>query len=103
MASPEYMPQHIPTSHSSSNCTYPILGNKYAIYTLDGYPRRNFRGLYLLQNELVDNGYAIKRGGTDVTGPSAYGRIHKLSYDEYKVKQKEFLHLNQHRINDNLR
>jgi hypothetical protein len=103
LASPEYMPRHIPTSHSSSNFTYPILGNKYDIYTLDGYPRRNFRGLYIPQSELLDGGYGLKRSGTDVTDPSVYDRIHNLSYDEYKAKQKEFLHFNQHRINDNMR
>lgn len=99
IASPEYMPRKIPVSHSASSI--PFYENKYTHYTLDGFPRKNFKEFYLSPQQM--NGYGISRGSTDVTNSEIYDKINNLTYDEYKEKQKEFLNFNQHTINDNMR
>lgn len=99
ISSPEYMPRQIPVSHSAS--TIPLYENKYTHYTLDGFPRKNFKEFYVPPQQM--NGYGISRGSTDVTNSEIYDKINNLTYDEYKEKQKEFLNFNQHTINDNMR
>ena len=99
LASPEYMPRQLPVSKSVG--IFPSSEDKYTHYTIDGFPRRNFKEFYVQPNKM--NGYGISRGSTDVTNSSVYDKVNNLSYDEYKEKQKEFLNFNQHTINDNQR
>ena len=72
--------------------------NEYDLYTLDGFPRHNYAKFY--ENE---NGYGIKRGGSDITNLLKYERLNNETYDEYKAKQQEFLNFNANRANDNIR
>ena len=72
--------------------------NEYDLYTLDGFPRHNYAKFY--ENE---NGYGIKRGGSDITNLLKYERLNNETYDEYKAKQQEFLNFNVNRANDNIR
>ena len=70
--------------------------NEYDLYTLDGFPRHNYAQFY-------ENGYGIKRGGSDITNLLKYERMNNGTYDEYKAKQQEFLNFNVNRANDNIR
>jgi len=72
------------------------LENEYDLYTLDGFPRHNYAQFY-------DNGYGIKRGGSDITNLLKYERMNNGTYDEYKAKQQEFLNFNVNKANDNIR
>jgi hypothetical protein len=72
--------------------------NEYDLYTIDGFPRHNYSHFY--ENE---NGYGIKRGGTDITNLLKYERLNNGTYDEYKAKQQEFLNFNVNKANDNIR
>ena len=72
--------------------------NEYDLYTLDGFPRHNYSQFY--ENE---NGYGIKRGGTDITNLLKYERLNNGTYDEYRAKQQEFLNFNVNKANDNIR
>lgn len=75
-----------------------IRSSSHDLYTLDGFPRGNYKEFY---SNL--NGYGIRRNATDVTNNEIYDKINNTTYDEYKEKQKEFLHYNQGIINDNNR
>ena len=70
--------------------------NEYDLYTLDGFPRHNYAQFY-------ENGYGIKRGGSDITNLLKYERMNNGTYDEYKAKQQEFLNFNVNKANDNIR
>ena len=70
--------------------------NEYDLYTLDGFPRHNYSQFY-------DNGYGIKRGGSDITNLAKYERLNNGTYDEYRAKQQEFLNFNVNKANDNIR
>ena len=70
--------------------------NEYDLYTLDGFPRHNYAQFY-------ENGYGIKRGGSDITNLLKYERMNNGTYDEYKAKQQEFLNFNVNKENDNIR
>ena len=70
--------------------------NEYDLYTLDGFPRHNYSQFY-------ENGYGIKRGGSDITNLAKYEKLNNGTYDEYKAKQQEFLHYNVNRANDHIR
>ena len=70
--------------------------NEYELYTLDGFPRKNFLKFY-------ENGYGISRGGTDITNLEKYNKINNETYDEYRAKQQEILNYNISRANDNIR
>ena len=70
--------------------------NEYDLYTLDGFPRHNYAQFY-------ENGYGIKRGGSDITTLLKYERMNNGTYDEYKAKQQEFLNFNVNKANDNIR
>ena len=70
--------------------------NEYDLYTLDGFPRHNYAQFY-------ENGYGIKRGGSDITNLLKFERMNNGTYDEYKAKQQEFLNFNVNKANDNIR
>ena len=70
--------------------------NEYELYTIDGFPRKNFLKFY-------DNGYGISRGGSDITNLEKYNKINNDTYDEYRAKQQEILNYNISRANDNIR
>ena len=70
--------------------------NEYDLYTLDGFPRHNYAQFY-------ENGYGIKRGGSDITNLLKYERMNNGTYDEYKAKQQESLNFNVNKANDNIR
>ena len=55
--------------------------NEYDLYTLDGFPRHNYAQFY-------ENGYGIKRGGSDITNLAKYERLNNGTYDEYRAKQR---------------
>lgn len=44
LASPEYMPKKLPVSKSVG--IFPTSEDKYTHYTIDGFPRRNFKRFY---------------------------------------------------------
>ena len=70
--------------------------NEYELYTIDGFPRKNFLKFY-------ENGYGISRGGTDITNLDKYNKMNNETYDEYRAKQQEILNFNLSRANDNIR
>ena len=70
--------------------------NEYELYTIDGFPRKNFLKFY-------ENGYGISRGGTDITNLEKYNKINNETYDEYRAKQQEILNYNISKANDNIR
>ena len=70
--------------------------NEYELYTIDGFPRKNFLKFY-------DNGYGVSRGGSDITNLEKYNKINNDTYDEYRAKQQEILNYNISRANDNIR
>ena len=70
--------------------------NEYELYTIDGFPRKNFLKFY-------ENGYGISRGGTDITNMDKYNKMNNETYDEYRAKQQEILNFNLSRANDNIR
>ena len=70
--------------------------NEYELYTIDGFPRKNFLKFY-------ENGYGISRGGTDITNLEKYNKINNDTYDEYRAKQQEILNYNISKANDNIR
>ena len=70
--------------------------NEYELYTIDGFPRKNFLKFY-------DNGYGISRGGTDITNLDKYNKMNNETYDEYRAKQQEILNFNLSKANDNIR
>lgn len=101
----EYMPsspKDVSQNNSNrSQSAYPptVKGTNHSLYTLDGYPRGNYKGFY----DNVTNGYGIRRSATEITSSEAYDKVNNPTYDEYKEKQREFLNFNQHTIDDNLR
>ena len=70
--------------------------NEYELYTLDGFPRKNFLKFY-------ENGYGISRGGTDITNLEKFDKLNNDTYDEYRAKQQEILSYNINKANDNIR
>ena len=70
--------------------------NEYELYTIDGFPRKNFLKFY-------ENGYGITRGGSDITNLEKYNKINNETYDEYRAKQQEILNYNISKANDNIR
>ena len=70
--------------------------NEYELYTIYGFPRKNFLKFY-------ENGYGISRGGTDITNLDKYNKMNNETYDEYRAKQQEILNFNLSRANDNIR
>ena len=70
--------------------------NEYELYTIDGFPRKNFLKFY-------ENGYGISRGGSDITNLEKYNKINNETYDEYRAKQQEILNYNISKANDNIR
>ena len=70
--------------------------NEYELYTIDGFPRKNFLKFY-------QNGYGISRGGTDITNLEKYDKLNNETYDEYRAKQQEILSYNINKANDNIR
>ena len=70
--------------------------NEYELYTLDGFPRKNFLKFY-------ENGYGISRGSSDITNLDKYDKINNETYDEYRAKQQEILNYNISKANDNIR
>ena len=70
--------------------------NEYELYTIGGFPRHNYIQFY-------ENGYGIKRGGSDITNLAKYERLNNGTYDEYRAKQQEFLNFNVNKANDNIR
>ena len=70
--------------------------NEYELYTIDGFPRKNFLKFY-------ENGYGISRGGTDITNLEKYDKLNNETYDEYRAKQQEILSYNINKANDNIR
>ena len=70
--------------------------NEYELYTIDGFPRKNFLKFY-------ENGYGISRGATDITNLEKYDKINNDTYDEYRAKQQEILNYNIGKANDNIR
>jgi len=69
---------------------------KYELYTIDGFPRKNFLKFY-------ENGYGISRGASDITNLEKYDKINNETYDEYRAKQQEILNYNISKANDNIR
>ena len=51
--------------------------NEYELYTIDGFPRKNFLKFY-------ENGYGITRGGSDITNLEKYNQVfmESLNVDE---------------------
>ena len=70
--------------------------NEYELYTIDGFPRKNFLKFY-------ENGYGISRGGTDITNLEKFDKLNNETYDEYRAKQQEILSYNINKANDNIR
>ena len=70
--------------------------NEYELYTIDGFPRKNFLKFY-------ENGYGISRGASDITNLEKYDKINNETYDEYRAKQQEILNYNISKANDNIR
>jgi len=70
--------------------------NEYELYTIDGFPRKNFLKFY-------ENGYGISRGGTDITNLEKFDKLNNDTYDEYRAKQQEILSYNINKANDNIR
>ncbi|MCQ2818524.1 MAG: hypothetical protein MJ252_14745 [archaeon] len=100
----EYMPSSKDIPKSTTNRSFSAFpsnsnGNSHDLYTLDGYPRGNYKKFY----EGNTNGYGIRRNATEITSNEMYDKINNETYDEYKEKQKEFLHFNQNTIDDNIR
>ena len=70
--------------------------NEYELYTIDGFPRKNFLKFY-------ENGYGISRGASDITNLEKFDKTNNETYDEYRAKQQEILNYNISKANDNIR
>lgn len=94
-----------PDIHGTLNKT---ANDDYELYTLDGYPRRNYAKLYenhykILEKGSLPNGYGNSKNNTDITNPAKYERIRNGTYDAYRAKNQEYLNYNVHVAKDNIR
>lgn len=116
-------PEYMRTSDQGGlipNLPYdPTTRNKHDLYTLDGYPRKNFLYFYeqpnvsastnnlqqtITKNNASEKRHApVQREATDVTNYSLYDKMDNPAYDEYLGKQKEFLNFNKDTASDNVR